>query len=99
MSDVIKLNRQWRIGMRLGKGGFARVHQAESDSGEVAAIKLVPKAAGAERELQFEDLSGVPNIVPIIDKGAWNGFWVIVMPKAKPIATGLHGRLQCAPNH
>ena len=83
MSDVIKLNRQWRIGEQLGAGGFARVHEAQSDSGEVAAIKLVPKNAGADRELLFEDLSGVPNIVPIIDKGDWNGFWVIVMPKAE----------------
>ena len=83
MSDVIKLNRQWRIGEQLGAGGFARVHEAQSDSGEVAAIKLVPKNAGADRELLFENLSGVPNIVPIIDKGDWNGFWVIVMPKAE----------------
>ena len=83
MSDVIKLNRQWRIGEQLGAGGFARVHEAQSDSGEVAAIKLVPKAAGADRELLFEDLSEVPNIVPIIDRGEWGNFWVIVMPKAE----------------
>ena len=83
MSDVIKLNRQWRIGEQLGAGGFARVHEAQSDSGEVAAIKLVKKDTGADRELLFEALSEVPNIVPIIDKGEWNGFWVIVMPKAE----------------
>ena len=83
MSDVIKLNRQWRIGEQLGAGGFARVHEAQSDSGEVAAIKLVPKAAGADRELLFEDLSEVPNIAPIIDRGEWGNFWVIVMPKAE----------------
>ena len=83
MSDVIKLDRQWRIGKLLGAGGFASVHEAESDSGEVAAIKLIRQAAGARRELLFEELAEVPNVVPIIDKGEWNGFWVLVMPKAE----------------
>ena len=45
-------------------------------------VKLIPKAPGAQRELLFEDLNDVPNVVPIIDKGEWKDYWVLVMPKA-----------------
>ena len=66
MSDVIKLNRQWRIGEQLGAGGFARVHEAQSDSGEVAAIKLVPKAAGADRELYLKTYRKFRTLFPLL---------------------------------
>ena len=48
-----------------------------------AVVKLVPKAPGAERELLFANPDGVPNVVPIWDKGEWNGYWFIVMPRAE----------------
>ena len=45
-------------------------------------MKFIPKVPGAARELLFEDLDGLPNVVPILDRGEWNGFWALVMPKA-----------------
>lgn len=82
MTDVINLNQKWHIGNQLGAGGFGRVHLAQSEIGKTAVIKLVPKAPGADRELLFEDLDGVPNVVPILDRGEWQDSWVLVMPKA-----------------
>ena len=82
MPEVISLNQEWYIGDQLGKGGFGRVLSAQSVSGEAAVVKLVPKAPGADREILFEDLAGVPHVVPIIDSGEWGNFWVLVMPKA-----------------
>lgn len=79
---IIKLNRDWRLGTQLGSGGFGRVYVAQSVNGEQVVIKLIPKAPGADRELLFEELSGVPNIVPVLDHGEWEDFWVLVMPRA-----------------
>ena len=67
MSEVIDLSQEWYIGEQLRSGGFGRVHLARSEFGETAVIKLVPKAPGADREILFEDLDGVPNVVPILD--------------------------------
>ncbi len=82
MTEVINLNQKWHIGDQLGEGGFGRVYLAQSECGETAVIKLIPKVPGADRELLFEDLDSVPNVVPILDRGEWKGFWVLVMPKA-----------------
>ena len=82
MSEVINLSQKWFIGKQLGSGGFGRVHLAQSASGETAVVKLVPKAPGADREILFENLDGVPNVVPVLDRGEWKDFWVLVMPKA-----------------
>ena len=82
MTEVINLDQKWYIGDLLEKGGFGRVHLAKSESGEPAVIKLIPQDPGAERELQFEDLGGVPNIVPILDRGVWHDYWVLVMARA-----------------
>jgi hypothetical protein len=73
----------WTLSDRLGGGGFGQVFRAQSDDGEQAAAKLVPKAPGAERELLFEQLSGVPNVVPIIDTAETDVAWVLVMPLAE----------------
>ena len=83
MTEVIYLDQKWHVKDHLGEGGFARVHLAQSESGETAVIKLIPKAPGADRELLFEDLAGVPNVVPILDRGEWKDFLVLVMPKAE----------------
>lgn len=78
----IPLKRVWKVGKQLGNGGFGRVFEAESDDGQRAAIKLVPKQPGAARELLFEDLTGVRGVVPILDSGEFEDQLVIVMPIA-----------------
>jgi serine/threonine-protein kinase len=81
--ETIKLNRAWQLGNQLASGGFGRVHEAEADDGSAAVVKLVPKAPGASRELLFEELSGLPNIIPILDSGEWQDYYVLVMPRAE----------------
>jgi hypothetical protein len=73
----------WTLSERLGGGGFGQVFRAVSDDGQLAAAKLVPKAPGAQRELLFEQLSDVPNVVPIIDTAETVDAWVLVMPLAE----------------
>ena len=80
--EEIKLERAWRLGAQLGEGGFAKVYLAQDKSGKSAVVKLVPKDKGAQRELLFENLSGVPHVVPIIDSGEWHDHWALVMPQA-----------------
>lgn len=80
---TIYLNRAWQLGNPLASGGFGRVHEAEADDGSAAVVKLVPKAPGASRELLFEELSGSPNIIPILDSGEWEDYYVLVMPRAE----------------
>ena len=69
--EVVPLTQEWRIGERLGKGGFASVYLAWSGDEVPAVVKFIPKARGAKREILFEDLSGVPNVVPVLDSGEW----------------------------
>ncbi len=78
----ITLSQEWSIGAQLGEGGFGRVFLARSVHEPSAVAKLVPKAPGAGRELLFEDLRDIPNVVPVLDKGEWNDYWVLVMPRA-----------------
>ena len=59
------------------------MHLARSIAGETVVIKLIPKAPGADREILFEDLDGISNVVPVIDRGEWEDYWVLVMPKAE----------------
>jgi len=80
---IVKLNQKWTMGASIGAGGFGRVFEAKNAAGMEAAIKLVPKAPGAERELLFVDLGGARRVVPIIDSGEHEGFWALVMPRAK----------------
>lgn len=79
---TLRLRQEWVIGEQIGDGGFGRVYAAKSADREAVA-KLVPKVPGAERELLFEDLAGVPNVVPIIDSGETKDAWVLIMPKAE----------------
>jgi len=79
----IKLTREWELGAELATGGFGRIHEAVADDGSAAVVKLVPKAPGASRELLFEELSGLPNVIPILDTGAWKDYYVLVMPRAE----------------
>ncbi|MGY3498015.1 serine/threonine-protein kinase [Bradyrhizobium sp. USDA 4502] len=79
---AIKLTQNWILGARIGSGGFGQVFAAENEDGLKAAVKLVPKAPGADRELLFVDLKGVRGIVPVIDSGEHDDHWVLVMPRA-----------------
>ncbi|KRQ02749.1 hypothetical protein AOQ72_06625 [Bradyrhizobium yuanmingense] len=79
---IISLKKDWTLGERLGAGGFGQVFAAESPDGSKAAIKLVPKAPGASRELLFVDLKDARGIVPILDSGEQDEHWILVMPRA-----------------
>jgi serine/threonine protein kinase len=78
---TIRLGKRWTLGERIGEGGFGEVYAATAD-GVSAAVKLVPKIPGAERELLFVDLDGARNVVPVLDHGETDDAWVIVMPRA-----------------
>src|SRR6266566_2029017 len=78
----LRLERTWTMGDRIDGGGFGQVYLVTSDGGEAVA-KLVPKAPGADRELLFSNISDVRNVVPIIDSGEHEGYWVLVMPRAE----------------
>ena len=74
---------EWHIGDLLYSGGFGTVYHARSPSGERVVVKFVPKKPGAERELLFENLEGLPNVIPVLDRGEWGDYWVLVMPEAE----------------
>ena len=97
MHEIIKLRREWSIGRALGSGGFGRVYLAQASDYTSAVVKLVPKDPGAHRELLFEDLEGVPNVVPILDRGEWQDYWVLIMPRAdkslREYLAEIHGHL------
>jgi serine/threonine-protein kinase len=78
----IELKQLWTLGSRLGSGGFGQVYQAENQEGFKAALKLVPKAPGANRELLFVNLADVRGVIPIVDSGEYENFWALVMPRA-----------------
>jgi serine/threonine-protein kinase len=82
MSKSIHLGQRWTVGSEIGKGGFGHVFEAVGEDGSRAAVKLIPKEPGADRELLFEDLTGVRYVVPILDSGESDGHWVLVMPRA-----------------
>jgi serine/threonine protein kinase len=80
----IALERGWDIGAKIGGGGFGQVYVATCASEDLGpcVAKFVPKVPGAQRELLFVNLPNVRNIVPIIDSGEVDAFWVLVMPRA-----------------
>ena len=82
MTELNLRNRTWTLGPEFDRGGFGLIHLGTSDSGEEVVIKLIPKDPGADRELLFEEISGKSNVIPILDTGEWQDYWVLVMPKA-----------------
>ena len=78
----VQLGEEWILGERISGGGFGQVYAARSSSGRDGVVKLVPKAPGAQRELLFADLTDVRNVVPIIDQGETDDYWVLAMPRA-----------------
>jgi serine/threonine-protein kinase len=77
----VGLQRNWEVGEQIGAGGFGTVREA-SGNGVQAVAKFVPQEPGADRELLFVDLPTTRNVVPIIDSGEHQGFWVLIMPRA-----------------
>ncbi|WP_194904393.1 serine/threonine-protein kinase [Catenulispora rubra] len=76
------MGQAWNLGPLIGSGGFGEVHMAESN-GQIAAIKLVPKDPGADRELLFsDDLRDTPNVLPILGTGETATHWALLMPLA-----------------
>ncbi len=82
-NETIDLQRKWSIGPEITAGGFGRIYEAKDEDGLQAVLKFVPKAPGASRELLFESLSGHPNIIPVVDTGEWEGYYVLAMPRAE----------------
>lgn len=80
---TISLSRPWQLGNRLASGGFGEVFEARAQDGIAVVVKLIPKTPGASRELLFEELSGLPNIIPILDSGEWEDYHALVMPRAE----------------
>lgn len=80
---TIKLNRSWKLGNPFASGGFGKIFEAYGEDGTIAVVKLIPKEPGASRELLFESISGLPNIVPIFDSGEWEDYYILVMPRAE----------------
>ena len=72
----------WYLSDRIGGGGYGAVYHATDDAGQLAAVKLVPKESGAQRELLFANPVGARHIVPIIDQGETRDHWILVMPLA-----------------
>lgn len=85
----IELDRTtWSRGAALpdGVGGFGEVYLASNSETENAVAKFVRKDPGATREMIIGESLGAtayPNIVPILDSGEHEDFWVIVMPRAE----------------
>ena len=79
--QIVRLAQEWQLISKLKSGGFATVYRTRSENIEDAILKLIPKRPGASRELLFENLTGLPNILPIIETGEWGDYWVIVMPR------------------
>lgn len=82
MTTII-LRQAWQLGNQLAAGGFGCVHECKAQDESTAVVKLIPKAPGASRELLFEELSGLCNIIPILDRGEWENYYVLVMPRAE----------------
>lgn len=80
---TINLNRKWHLGSELTSGGFGQIYLAKSEDGDDVVVKLIPKIPGADKELLFETLTGTPNVVPILDTGEHEDYWVLVMPRAE----------------
>ena len=81
--DVITLSQVWWLDRQLGSGGFAQVYEAHNDAGERAAVKLIPQLPGTQREILFEEMDGAKNVIPVLDRGEVDGYWVLVMPRAE----------------
>ena len=79
----VSLEHEWVIGSQLALGGFATVCRAKSARHPDAVAKFIPKEPGASRELLFGDLPDSPYVMPIMDRGETDDYWVLIMPRAE----------------
>lgn len=85
----IELDRTtWTRGTALpdGVGGFGEVYLASNSETENAVAKFVKKDPGATREMLIGEslgATGYSNVVPILDSGEHEDFWVLIMPRAE----------------
>jgi serine/threonine-protein kinase len=77
---TITLNKVWELGNQIDEGGFGKIYEGIAFDHTPVVIKLVPKDPRASRELLFEELSDFSNVLPILDKGEWDKYYVLVMP-------------------
>lgn len=92
MTTVEINGRIWSLGDPIGdRGGFGQVFEAVDKERTPAAIKQVPKTPGAKRELLFEDLAGMPNVVPVLGWVETSDSYLLLMPRAE---VSLRGYLQ-----
>jgi len=75
--------RTWTPGDEIGEGGFGHVFRARAGDGSEGALKFVPKTRGADRELLFESVTGIPNVIPILETAETTDFLVLLMPLAE----------------
>lgn len=79
---------EWTIGEPLADAdasGFATVYEATDTSGNQFVAKLVPKEPGAEREILINDSLDAAksiNVIPVVDNGEHERYWVLIMPRA-----------------
>ena len=84
---TLQLVQKWTVGAKLDSGGFGQVYLASNAATPDAVVKFVPKAPGTGRELLFVDLENVRNVVPIVDSGEHNDFWVLAMPPRREVTS------------
>ncbi len=41
----IRLNQEWIVGSEFDAGGFGRIHEGQSDSGDAVVLKFIPNAS------------------------------------------------------
>jgi hypothetical protein len=80
-------NRTWDVvdALEADLGGNAQLYVVQSADGEEAVAKCVRKKPGAQRELLFGDsirAAEFSNVIPVIDSGEHEDYYVIVMPRA-----------------
>jgi serine/threonine protein kinase len=85
---------RWRVGARLGQGGFGTVYAAEpveGTPGPPAAIKLIPAVDRAMRPRLVRELSALravdhPGVVKLLDEGPHGPGHYIVMARLPTIS-------------
>lgn len=81
---TVKLEQHaWKVGDKLGAGGYGSVREAWRDGVKRAVAKFVPIEPGAQRELMIGTSTDLPHVVPVLDSGEHDGMYVLIMPRAE----------------